>query len=106
MGPLIRWRWKRITLILRSIDNPINEWYDRGMKIKTSITISEELLKLIDEFVDEGQSRSLFLEAAAREYIVRLRRARQNLRDLELINEHAAYLNDEVMDALDYQVAL
>ena len=76
------------------------------MKVKTSITISKDLLELIDEFSGEGQNRSLFLEAAAWEYIARLRRSQQNMQDLAIINEQAAYLNDEVMDALEYQVAI
>ena len=76
-----------------------------GMKIKTSVTISEELLKLIDEYVDVGQNRSIFLETAAREYIMRLPRANQNIRDIEIINSRVDSLNDEVMDALSYQIA-
>ena len=75
------------------------------MKVKTSVTLSEELLKLIDEYLDENQNRSVFLETAAREYIARLRRAQQNARDIEIINSRAEYLNDEVTDALSYQVA-
>jgi len=76
------------------------------MKIKTSVTVSQELLNTIDELMDEGQNRSLFLERAAWEYIARLRRAQQNERDIDLINAHADYLNEEVLDALDYQAAL
>ncbi len=76
------------------------------MKIKTSVTISEELLAAIDEFVDGGQNRSSFLENAAWEYVSRLRRAQQNARDIEIINEHADELNAEAMDALAYQVEI
>ncbi|MCB0064024.1 MAG: hypothetical protein KDE53_18840 [Caldilineaceae bacterium] len=68
--------------------------------------MSQELLKTIDELMDEGENRSLFLERAAWEYIARLQRAQQNERDVELINAHAEYLNEEVLDALDYQAAL
>ena len=75
------------------------------MKIKTSVTVSQELLNTIDELMDEGQNRSLFLERAAWEYIARLQRAQQNERDIDLINTRADYLNEEVLDALDYQVA-
>lgn len=56
------------------------------MKIKTSVTVSQELLQTIDELMAEGQNRSLFLETAAWEYIARLQRAQQNVRDIELIN--------------------
>jgi len=80
--------------------------YIRNMKIKTSVTISENLLTLIDEFVDEGQSCSSFFETAAWQYITRLRRAQRNAYDHEIINRQAEFLNNEVMDALEYQVAI
>ncbi len=76
------------------------------MKIKTSITISEELLKVIDELVGVSKNRSQFLETAAWAYIAKLHRAQQNQRDLEIINQRAEYLNAEVLDALSYQVGL
>lgn len=75
------------------------------MKIKTSVTISEELLKEMDEFLGVDQNRSLFLEKAAWEYIAKLRRAQRNARDIEIINQRADYLNQETLDALSYQVA-
>lgn len=81
-------------------------WYDGGMKIKTSVTISQELLSAIDEFLTEGQNRSRFLEDAAWEYIVRKRRTLENEQDLEIINQHADYLNSAVMDALSDQADL
>jgi len=76
------------------------------MKVKTSITISDNLLKTIDEFMGDSQNRSQFLEEAAWEYIAKLRRAQQNQRDIEIINQRADDLNAETMDALTYQVAL
>jgi len=76
------------------------------MKVKTSITLSQELLRTIDTMVDESQNRSQFLETAAWEYIDKLRRAQLNQRDLEIINQRADYLNSEVADVLAYQVPL
>ncbi len=76
------------------------------MKIKTSITISEDLLKTIDEFAGESRNRSQFLEVAAREYIAKVRRAQQNQRDLAMINQRADALNEATSDALEYQIAL
>jgi len=78
--------------------------YIRDMKIKTSVTISENLLKMIDEFAADDQDRSAFLEAAAWAYIARRRRSQQNMRDLEIINQQADQLNAEMMDVLEYQV--
>ncbi len=76
------------------------------MKIKTSVTISEDLLKVMNDFLGADQNRSLFLETAAWSYIAKLRRAQQNAKDIEIINRRADYLNSEVMDALSYQVPL
>lgn len=75
------------------------------MKIKTSVTISQELLTVMDEFLDSDKNRSLFLERAAWNYIEKLRRAQRNARDIDIINQRADYLNTETLDALSYQVA-
>lgn len=76
------------------------------MKVKTSITLSQELLSMIDNMVGAEQNRSQFLETAAWEYIDKLRRAQVNQRDLEIINQRADYLNSEVADVLTYQAPL
>ena len=76
------------------------------MKIKTSITLSQELLTIIDDMVDTAQNRSQFLETAAWDYIAKLRRARLNQRDLEIIDQRADYLNGEIADVLAYQAPL
>lgn len=76
------------------------------MKIKTSITLSQELLNTIDHLPDQYRNRSYFLETAAWAFIKHLKQAEQAARDLEILNRRADYLNEEVMDALTYQVAL
>ena len=73
------------------------------MKIKTSITLSSEVLGLIDKHHAEFRSRSEFLEHAARAYLARTEAER---RDLEIINRNADKLNAEAEDVLAYQVAL
>ena len=73
------------------------------MKVKTSISLSEDLVRTIDEVVGEPTNRSSFLETAAWAYIADLRRAQQAMRDIEIIDRRAAYLNTEVMDSLGYQ---
>lgn len=60
----------------------------------------------MDEFLDADKNRSLFLEKAAWAYIAKLRRAQRNVRDMEIINQQADYLNAEVLDALTYQVTV
>ena len=76
------------------------------MKIKTSITLSQELVNEIDEYSDQFKNRSAFLETAARYFITQLRRAEQDAQDVEIINQWADELNEEVMDALNYQATL
>jgi metal-responsive CopG/Arc/MetJ family transcriptional regulator len=74
------------------------------MKIKTSITLAEDLLKAIDEQPGAHKSRSDFIERAVRSYITQNIRDRQNARDLEIINRKADRLNEEANDVLAYQV--
>ena len=76
------------------------------MKIKTSITLSDEILKAIDQYRNEYKSRSEFLETAARELIIHLARKEAEQRDLEIINRYADVLNTEAEDVLTYQVPL
>jgi metal-responsive CopG/Arc/MetJ family transcriptional regulator len=76
------------------------------MKIKTSITLSDEVLKAIDLYIGEYRSRSEFLEIAARKFIAQLARKKAEQRDLEIINRSADSLNAEAEDVLAYQVPL
>lgn len=76
------------------------------MKVKTSITLSGEVLSLIDQHQAEFRSRSEFLERAARALLAHLARTEAERRDLEIINQHADQLNAEAKDVLAYQVAL
>ncbi|MCP4628637.1 MAG: hypothetical protein GY850_34780 [bacterium] len=77
-----------------------------GMKIKTSITLSAEILEAIDLHIGGYRSRSEFLETAARKFIAQLARKEAERRDLEIINRHADSLNAEAEDVLTYQVSL
>ncbi len=75
------------------------------MKIKTSITLSEDVLKAVDKRTkQQKKTRSDFIEAALRAFIQQLIREEQNARDLEIINRHADALNKEAAEVLEYQV--
>ena len=80
--------------------------YICSMKVKTSITLSEDLLKAIDEYAGEYNNRSEFIEEAVRVFITRLIRRQQDAKDLEIINHRADRLNQEAMDVLTFQVDL
>jgi metal-responsive CopG/Arc/MetJ family transcriptional regulator len=77
------------------------------MKVKTSITLSSELLEIIDARAKKAKrNRSDFIETAIRLFIQQLLREEQNARDLEIINRRADYLNREAADILAYQATL
>jgi metal-responsive CopG/Arc/MetJ family transcriptional regulator len=75
------------------------------MKVKTSITLSEDVLKAVDKRTkQQKKTRSDFIEAALRAFIRQLIREEQNARDLEIINRNADALNKEAAEVLEYQV--
>lgn len=76
------------------------------MKVKTTITLSEDLLKAIDLHLGSEKSRSEFLEAAAEKYIEGLERAKAEQRDFEIIERYSDSLNQEAEDVLGYQTDL
>lgn len=70
------------------------------MKVKTSITLPEDLLLSIDQ---TDPNRSSFLEKAARQYLAALAKSRRNEKDAEILGERAESLNREALDVLEYQ---
>ena len=76
------------------------------MKVKTSITLNEEIVEELDRMTDEGSNRSQMIERAVAEFIERQRRWLRDVRDLEILNRSAEELNDEVDEVLSYQVGL
>ena len=70
------------------------------MRVKTSVTLPEDLLHAIDR---HDPNRSAFLEKASRAYLVRLERARRDAADLAILDREAERLNAEAADVLDYQ---
>ena len=76
------------------------------MKIKTSITLSEDVLKAVDKHSPRFKNRSVLIEAALRFYLASLARQEQDARDLSILNKEAERLNKEALEALGYQVPL
>lgn len=77
------------------------------MKVKTSITLSEDLLDAIDKRAgQQRKTRSDFIEVALWAFIRELVRNERNARDLDIINRHADFLNREASDVLEYQAPL
>lgn len=80
--------------------------YYSSMKVKTSVTLSEEVLQEVDSVVEKTGNRSALIEEAVREYLQRLRQRARDERDLYILNEQADELNEEALDVLSYQVEL
>lgn len=73
------------------------------MKLKTSVTLSEAILKTIRRAAQKGESRSETIERLLRESVAARARRAADRRDLALINQHADQLNAEAEDVLTYQ---
>lgn len=76
------------------------------MKVKTSITLSQDVLQTLERLVPERQNRSEVIEAALWQYIRALQKKLRDGKDLAILNKRAASLNDEAEDALGYQADL
>jgi metal-responsive CopG/Arc/MetJ family transcriptional regulator len=77
-----------------------------GMRVKTSVTIDEKVLRAIDRVVTREKSRSRIIEDAARDYLTQRARLARDSRDREIIDRAADGLNAEMEDVLSYQVDL
>jgi hypothetical protein len=71
-------------------------------KEKTSITLSGNLLGVIDALAGVAR-RSAWIEEAVRRYARRQIRQRLHARELDLLNQHADILNAEGDDSASYQ---
>ncbi len=76
------------------------------MKVKTSVTLSEELLRAIDDYTGERGNRSGFIEKASWSYLGAEARAARYRRELALIDENADRLNAEQDDVMTDQAPL
>ena len=80
--------------------------YLSSMKVKTSITLSEDALKSIERFSKQYKNRSAFIETAVRAFIAQKLRDAQDAKDLDIINRHSGRLNEEAEEVLAYQVSI
>ncbi|MBY0564783.1 MAG: ribbon-helix-helix domain-containing protein [Hyphomonadaceae bacterium] len=73
------------------------------MKVKTSLTLSEDVIDAIDKLAGPGASRSAYIEKILQDFLDGRARERRIAREAAAINLHAAQLNQEMMDALAFQ---
>jgi metal-responsive CopG/Arc/MetJ family transcriptional regulator len=75
------------------------------MKVKTSVSLSRDVIALIDQHADGERNRSAFIELAFGKYLEMIRRKRRDHDDVRTINRLSAGLNREAQDVLGCQVA-
>jgi metal-responsive CopG/Arc/MetJ family transcriptional regulator len=72
------------------------------VKVKTSVTLSEELLQQIDALSSQYGTRSALIEQAVRDFLAAQAQRRRDAQDLEILNRRAETLNVEAEDVLSY----
>jgi len=76
------------------------------MKVKTSVTLSEDLAKTLRQAARAGESRSQTIERLLRASLAASARQAAERRELAAINRQVDELNAEAEDVLAYQVKL
>ena len=76
------------------------------MKIKTSVTLSREVLSAVDRLAGRNGNRSALIERAIVEYVARRAMAARDKKDRDLLDRHADALNRETSEVLDFQADL
>ena len=72
-------------------------------KMKTSLTLSRDVVRGIDRMAGRKRSRSAVVDDVLRGYLSQRQRAAANAHDVEKINRFADELNAEMQDVLAYQ---
>ena len=75
-----------------------------GMKLKTSITLEEEVVAAVERAARDGESRSQVIERLLRQSLAEQERAAIDRRDRAILDARADELNEEAVDVLGYQV--
>lgn len=73
------------------------------MKVKTSVSLSEECLRELDELSGAGTNRSALIETAVIEFVARRRRKSRGLEDRRIIADNAKSLEQDVLETLEFQ---
>ncbi len=74
--------------------------------MKTSLTLSEDLIATIDKLAGSKVSRSSYIEQILRDFVDGRTQTRKDAREIAAINRHAVQLNSEMSDALSFQANL
>jgi metal-responsive CopG/Arc/MetJ family transcriptional regulator len=71
------------------------------MKVRTSVTISSELLVQLNELA--GKRRSEIIETALQEYFKKKSHQKKIGSDVDIINKNADLINKQVAETLQFQ---
>jgi metal-responsive CopG/Arc/MetJ family transcriptional regulator len=74
------------------------------MKVRTSITLSKDLIQELDKLLGQSRNRSAFVEQVLHDFLATRARQIDAAKELEILNRHADELNEEATDVLSYQV--
>ena len=74
------------------------------MRLKTSITLEQEVITAVEEAARKGESRSQVIERLLRQSLSERERVEVDKHDRIIINDHADELKEEAVDVLAYQV--
>lgn len=74
------------------------------MKVKTSISLSQDLVQQIDGLTSQYGNRSAVIERAIRHFLATQAKRKRDVQDLDTLNRRADALNKEAEDVLSYQV--
>lgn len=74
------------------------------MKVKTSISLSEELLQKLDKLAGDYGNRSAIIEKAIGDFLAAQEKKKRETHDMDILNNRADKLNKEAQEVLAYQV--
>ena len=74
------------------------------MKVKTSVSLSEECLRELEALAGKDANRSALIEEAVVEYLERRRKQARGRKDREIIAKNAKALERDVRETLEFQV--
>jgi metal-responsive CopG/Arc/MetJ family transcriptional regulator len=86
----------------RQLPSPSTPLATRNRKVKTSVSLSEDLLRAVDGLAGKSR-RSAWIERSVRASVQRALKRQRDENEVRLLNEHADSLNRESADALAYQ---
>ena len=74
--------------------------------MKSKVTIPDELVNAFSQIIGQKADIEKLIELLLRKYIEEENNKRQDLKDLQILNDNSDFLNSEADDVLTYQVSI